>query len=126
MDHVPTGFQLLLKSARKLSPNSQLVIRIIKKLPKAVPVRSLFGVPVCSVVHSCPALWTVWIICDLMDCRHQAPLSIGLFRQECCSGLPCPRPGNLSDPGIEFASLMSVALASRFFTTSATQLGLSW
>ena len=41
MDGVPTGFQLLLKSGRKLSPNSQLVIRIIKELPKAMPVRSL-------------------------------------------------------------------------------------
>lgn len=81
MDHVPTGFQLLLKNARKLSPNSQFVIRITMGNMKAVPVRSLFGVPVCSVIHSCPAPWTVWAICDPIDCRQQAPLSIGL-RQE--------------------------------------------
>ena len=32
----------------------------------------------------------------------------------------CPSPGDLPDPGIEPASLMSHALAEGFFTTSAT------
>ena len=32
---------------------------------------------------------------------HQAPLSIGLSRQEYWSGLPFPSPGELPDPGIE-------------------------
>ena len=45
---------------------------------------------------------------------------MGFFRQEYCSGLPCPSPGDSPDPGIESASLMSSALAGRFFTTSAT------
>ena len=31
----------------------------------------------------------------------QAPLSMGFFRQEYWSGLPCPSPGNLPNPGIE-------------------------
>ena len=31
-----------------------------------------------------------------------------------------PPPGDLPDPGMESASLMSPALASRFFTTRAT------
>ena len=51
---------------------------------------------------------------------RQAPLSMGLSRQECWSGLPCPPPEDLLDPGIEPVSLMSPALASGFFTTSAT------
>ena len=34
----------------------------------------------------------------------QAPLSIGLSQQEYWSGLPCPPPGHLPDPGIEPAS----------------------
>ena len=38
-------------------------------------------------------------------------------RQEYWSGLPCPPPGDLPDPGIEPASLTSSRLASRFFTT---------
>ena len=51
---------------------------------------------------------------------HQAPLSIGFSRQEYWSGLPCPSPGDLRDPGTEPASLMSPALAGGFFTTIAT------
>ena len=32
---------------------------------------------------------------------HQTPLSWGFSRQESWSGLPCPSPGDLLDPGIE-------------------------
>ena len=32
---------------------------------------------------------------------RQAPLSMGFFRQEYESGLSCPPPGNLPNPGIE-------------------------
>ena len=31
----------------------------------------------------------------------QAPLSMGFSRHEYWSGLPCPSPGDLPDPGIE-------------------------
>ncbi|CAN0491905.1 unnamed protein product [Rangifer tarandus platyrhynchus] len=58
-------------------------------------------------------------LCDPMDCS-QPPLSMGFSRQEYWSGLPCPPPGDLPNPGIEPASLMSPALAGGFFTTSAT------
>ena len=34
----------------------------------------------------------------------QAPLPMGFPRQEYWSGLPCPPPGDLSDPGIEARS----------------------
>ena len=47
----------------------------------------------------------------------QAPLSMGFSRQEYWSGLPCPPPGNLPDPGIEHTSLTSPVLAGGFFTT---------
>ena len=56
-------------------------------------------------------LWTI---------AHQVHLSMGFSRQEYWSGLPCPSPGNLPEPGIEPASLMSPTLAGGFFTTSAT------
>ena len=56
-------------------------------------------------------LWTV---------AHQSPLSMGFSKQEYWSGLPCPPPGDLPDPGIEPTSLMSFALAGRFFTISTT------
>ena len=35
---------------------------------------------------------------------HQAPLSMGFFRQKYWSGLPFPSPGNLPDAGIESGS----------------------
>ena len=47
---------------------------------------------------------------------HQAPLSMGFSRQEYWSGLPFPPPGDLPNPGIKPASLMSPALAGRSFT----------
>ena len=56
---------------------------------------------------------------------HQGPLSMGFSRQGYWSGLSCPPPGDLPEPGIEPASPMSPALASKFFlfvcfTKSAT------
>ena len=57
---------------------------------------------------------TLWTI------AHQAPLSMGFSRQEYWSGLPCPPPGSLPNPGMEPRSFLSPALAGRLFTTSAT------
>ena len=51
---------------------------------------------------------------------HQAPLSMGFSRQEFWSGFPCPPPGDLPNPGTEPMSLISPALAGRFFTISTT------
>ena len=72
----------------------------------------------CVCVHakslqSCPTL------CNLVDCSPPT-LSMGFSRQEYWSGLPCPPPGALPDPGIEPASHTSPELAGGFFTTSAT------
>ena len=61
-------------------------------------------------VRLCATLWTV---------ACQAPLSMGFLRQEYWSSLPYPPPGDLPDPGVENMSLISPALAGRFFTTSA-------
>ena len=45
---------------------------------------------------------------------------MGLSRQEYWTGLPCPPPGYPPNPEIKPMSLMSSALACRFFTTSTT------
>ena len=45
---------------------------------------------------------------------------MGFSRQEYWGGLLCPPAGDLPDPGIEHAPLMSPALAGGFFTTSTT------
>ena len=66
---------------------------------------------VTSVMSDSATLWTV---------ARQACPSMGFSRQEPWSGLPCPPPGDLPDPGIEPESLISPALAGGFFTISAT------
>ena len=60
-------------------------------------------------------------LCDPMDWSPQAPLSMGLSRQEHWSGLPCPPAGDLPNPGIEPTSFTPPALAGMFFTPSATR-----
>ena len=40
----------------------------------------------------------------------QAPLSMGFSRQKYWNGLPCPPPGDFSDPGIEPESHVALAL----------------
>ena len=54
---------------------------------------------------------TVWAV------GGQAPLSMGFSRQEYWSGLLCPPPGDLSDPGIErTCGSWGSCTASRLFT----------
>ena len=52
----------------------------------------------------------------------QTPLSMELSRPKYWSGSPFPPPGDLPDLGIETMSLVSPALAGRFFTNSAIKL----
>ena len=59
----------------------------------------------CSVVSDSVTPWTV---------ARQASLSLEFFRQEFCTGFPFHTPGNLPDPGIEFAFLASSALAGGY------------
>ena len=54
-----------------------------------------------------PCVWVlshfscVWLFVTPWTAAHQAPLSMGFSLQEHWSGLPCPPPGDLPDPGIE-------------------------
>ena len=59
----------------------------------------------------------VRLLATLRTIAQQAPLSMGFFRQEYWSGLPCPPPGDLPDPRIE---PVFPALAGGFFTTETT------
>ena len=65
--------------------------------PPGKPYNSKSEVKVKSL--SCVRLFeTPWTI------ACQAPLSMGFSRQEYCSGLPCPPPGDLPNPGIKLRS----------------------
>ena len=55
-------------------------------------IAAMFTLLMLSPVHLFATLWTV---------AHQAPLSMRFFRQGFWSGLPCPPPGDLPNPGIE-------------------------
>ena len=74
------------------------------------------GVCVCScevalVVSDSATPWSV---------AHQALLLLGFSRQEYWSGLPCPPPRDLPNPGTELVSLMSLEPAGRSFIPSTT------
>ena len=71
-------------------------------VPDLIPENGLYTVDVCLVTQSCLTL------CNPMDCSLlgsavygilQAPLSMRLPMAN--SGLPCPPPGDLPDPGME-------------------------
>ena len=67
---------------------------------------------VCVCVLSCvPSFVTLWTV------ACHTPLSVGFPRQEVWSELSLPIPGDLPNLGIEPVSLLSPALAGRFFTT---------
>ena len=66
------------------------------------------------VVLSVQSLSCVQLFVTPWTVVHMAPLSKGFPRQEFCSRLPFPSPGNLPYPGIEPTF---PALAGGFFTT---------
>ena len=78
-------------------------------------IRHRMPMLVCMLGHGS----RVWLFSKQWTVARQVPLSMGFSRQESWSGLPCPPPGNLLDPGIESVFLISPTLASEFFTISA-------
>ena len=65
----------------------------------------------------CPVCQLCLALCNPMDSRPQAPLSMGFSRQEYWSGLPFPTPGDFPKPQIRPMSLACPTLAGRVFTT---------
>ena len=56
---------------------------------------------------------------------YQAPPSMGFSRQECCSGLPFPSPGDLPNPGIKPGSPAQQADALSFEPPGKTLFSIS-
>ena len=71
-------------------------------------MKCIFALVVVQLLSHVQFFATAWTV------AHQAPLSMGFFRQEYWSGLPFPTPGDLPDPGIK---PMFPALVGGFFTT---------
>ena len=61
--------------------------------------RLLDNLHIAICVHAC--ISHVQLFVTLWTVVHQAPLSVGFSRQEHWSGLSCPLPGHLPDPGFE-------------------------
>ena len=60
----------------------------------------------CSEAQSCQTVCSLWTVAG------QTPLSMEFSRQKYWSGLLFPTPGDLPDPGIEPASLVSLVLVN--------------
>ena len=111
------------REARLLSSSSSVTfcIRAILDWSSLVFFSGPFGEAsqlACAKVHVC-MLSHVKLFVTPWTAAHQAPLSMGFSRQEYWSGLPCPPPGDLPNPGIEPASPASSALQADFFTWEA-------
>ena len=79
----------------------------------------LFLSGLCGIHHDClkvkvKSLSRVRLFATPWTVAYQAPLSMGVSRQEYWSGVPLPSPGDLPDPGIEpgFPALETDALTS--------------
>ena len=64
-----------------------------------------------SCVQLLASAWTI-------PCQTLLPM--GFSRKKYWKGFPWPLPGDVANPGLKPESLMSPALAGRFFTTGAT------
>ena len=72
------------------------------------------------VAHTLSRFSHIQLFTALWMVARQASLFVRFSRQEYWSGLPCPPPGDLPNPGTELMSPVSPALAGGFFTTSTT------
>ena len=70
--------------------------------------------------RSCPPLW------DPMACSPPGSSVHGSFKAKYWSELPVPTPEDLPHPGMEPESVVSLALAGRFFTTRAPSRALRY
>ena len=79
-------------------------------------LKSLDGI----IATICLCVWTLSLV-RLFETpcivAYQAPLPMDSSRQDYWSGLPFSTPGNLPNPGIAPASIVSPALADGFFIT---------
>ena len=94
-------------------PESQFYAKAILRSPNLQKgdrswISSSIAVAVLSHVKLFAAPWTI---------AHQVPLSMEFSRQKYKSGLPFPTPRDFPNPGIKPVSIVSAALAGRFFTT---------
>ena len=85
-------------------PNQGLNLCLLHWQTDSLPLTTMEACVHACCHPLCPILWTPGTV------AHQAPLSMGFFKQEYWSGWPFPPPGALPDPGFELMSPVSSAL----------------
>ena len=104
-------YSILFWNARPWSEKNSIILAYslfqFLHLSFELPVNSILKLGMC--VLSCFS--HVWLFATLWTITCQAPLFMGFSIQEYWSVLPCPSPGDLPNPGIEPASLMSPGMA---------------
>ena len=102
------------KNFRKKTDIYVCITESLCRTPETKTILYINYVCVCAQSLSCVRLFaTPWTV------DHQVPLSMGFPRQEYWSRFLFPPPGDLPDPGIKPAVLVSPALTSGFFTTES-------
>ena len=96
--HFPLMFTSALMKLSFFGGRSALVSKLNQPQNYICPSKftNSWCVCVCVCVQLYTTFWTV---------AHQAPLSMGFFRQEYRSGLPFPPPGDLPDPELNLYRL---------------------
>ena len=74
------------------------------KEKQQIPTEIQFFLNFYIMIESVRQLSCVWLFETPWTITHQAHPSMGFSRQEYWSGLPCPPPGDLPDPGVKPAS----------------------
>ena len=77
-----------------------MILKYCLRVPESFP----FFTFRCWLVSRVQLFMTPWTV------AHQAPLSMGVSRQEYWSGLPCSPPGDFPNSGIKPVSPVSPAL----------------
>ena len=80
------------------------------------PVKKILSSFYCACAQSCMTL------CSPMDCNPPGSSVHGIFQSRTLEGVARSSSRGFPNPGIERVSLLSPALAGRFFTTSTTIL----
>ena len=118
--HIWAGYHIFLLTSRPVYPTEPLDC----PFPCSIGVFNFTSLesgssfPSYAFPSLCPCSQSCLTLCGPMTVAFQAPLSMEFSRQEYWSGLPCPTPGDLPDPGIKPMSLASPALVGGFFTTA--------
>ena len=121
----------LTKHCPSVSPGDSGIALILSRWSHTSVSISLFSVITCdaliptdcgvvlpeSLAGTLNYSWCIWIhcvsawllscltLCDPTDCSPPGSSVHGILQARICTGLPCPSPGDLPDPGIEPASL---------------------